>query len=143
MYNRRSRMNPLWNAIIVAGICTTTKQIDVAAMTPMLAPQAGSFMAFVDLLGTTYSSPVIATGMGSAMAIPLLRKATDGEAWKELTAEDARRVIDDCMKVLFYRDARSLNKFTVAQVSDQGIIFTRDQTVATDWHFAEKQYGYK
>ena len=136
-------MDPLWNACIVAGVAPATKRIDIAPMTPMQAPQPGSFLAFVDLLGTTYTSPVIATGMGSAMAIPLLRKATDNDAWRELSVEQARAVIDECMKVLFYRDARSLNKFTVAQVTEQGVSFERDQTVATEWQFAEKQYGYK
>ncbi|BFZ53195.1 Proteasome subunit beta type-7 [Savitreella phatthalungensis] len=155
MYNRRSKMNPLWNAIVVAGINPVTRRIVTPAMTPSLEQKnrQGAFLGFVDLLGTTYSAPVIATGMGSAMAIPLLRKATDNDAWKTLEADDARKVLDECMKVLFYRDARSLNKFTVAKVASTtdesgastgiAVTFEKDQSVATQWAFAEKQYGYK
>jgi 20S proteasome alpha/beta subunit len=63
----------------------------------------------VDLLGTTYQSPTIATGFGAYIAQPLLRNAVD-EAEELLTEDEAVAVIQKCMKALFYRDARSLNK---------------------------------
>ncbi len=74
-----------------------------------------SFLGYVDLLGTTYSSPTLATGFGASMAQPLLREAYEAKAGLDgngelLTAEEAEKLLDDCMKVLFYRDARSLNK---------------------------------
>jgi 20S proteasome subunit beta 7 len=68
-----------------------------------------SFLGYVDLLGTTYSASTIATGYGSMIAIPLLRKAVEGRE-TTLTEEEARKLLTDCMKVLFYRDARSMNK---------------------------------
>ena len=70
-------------------------------------------MAYVDLLGVTYSSSTLATGFGAYLAQPLLRKAVEGNE-DTLTEQDAEKIIEDCMKVLFYRDARSLNKVTVA-----------------------------
>ena len=78
-----------------------------------------SFLGYVDLLGTTYQAPTLATGFASHFAQPLLREAyEDREAAgkrgeKEgllLSREEAEAVLDNCMKVLFYRDARSLNK---------------------------------
>jgi 20S proteasome alpha/beta subunit len=63
----------------------------------------------VDLLGTTYQSPTIATGFGAYIAQPLLRNAVD-ESAELLTEDEAVAVIQKCMKALFYRDARSLNK---------------------------------
>ena len=132
-------MNPLWNSIIVAGVSLPFLQVCVKEV-PDAQPL--SFLAYADLLGTTYKSPVIATGMGSAMAVPLLREATDNEKWKDLTKEDARKVLDECMKVLYYRDARSLNKFSVATVTSESVVIERDQSVTTEWQFAEFQYGY-
>ena len=66
-------------------------------------------MAYVDLLGTTYSESTLATGYGAMIAQPLLRQAVEG---RERTLEEAqaRVILQDCMKVLFYRDARSLDK---------------------------------
>lgn len=92
LYARRSRMNPLWNAILVGGLKDGKK-----------------FLAFVDLLGTTYSASTIATGYGAHIALPLLRSAVEGRE-DTLTEEEALAIIENSMKVLFYRDARSLNK---------------------------------
>jgi 20S proteasome subunit beta 7 len=88
MYNRRSESNPLWNSLIVAG---------------------SDFLAFVDLQGTTYQASTIATGYGAYIAQPLLRKAVEGNE-HTLTEAQAIKILDDCNRVLFYRDARSLNK---------------------------------
>jgi 20S proteasome subunit beta 7 len=68
-----------------------------------------SFLGYVDLLGTTYQSPTIATGFGAYIAQPLLRNAVDDRA-EPLSENEAVAVIQLCMKALFYRDARSLNK---------------------------------
>jgi 20S proteasome subunit beta 7 len=66
-------------------------------------------LGYVDLLGTTYSASTIATGYGSMIAIPLLRKAVEGRE-ETMTEEEGKALLTECMKVLFYRDARSLNK---------------------------------
>lgn len=71
------------------------------------------------MLGTTYSSPTLATGFGAHIAQPLLREAFEAKAGIDgkgplLTREEAEALLDDCMKVLFYRDARSLNKASSA-----------------------------
>jgi 20S proteasome subunit beta 7 len=78
-----------------------------------------SFLGYVDLLGTTYSAPTLASGFGSHMAQPLLREAyekrqAEGKSGAKegelMNREEATAVLEDCMKVLYYRDARSLNK---------------------------------
>lgn len=98
MYQKRSKIDPLWNAFIVGGLDKQGKK---------------PYLGYVDLLGTTYQAPCIATGFGAYLAVPLMRKALDslGENGEEkLDEKDARKVIEQCMQVLFYRDARSLNK---------------------------------
>jgi len=67
------------------------------------------FLAFVDLLGTTYSASTLATGYGGHIAQPLLREAVEGRE-DTLTEAEALAIIENSMRVLFYRDARSLNK---------------------------------
>lgn len=68
-----------------------------------------SFLGYVDLRGTTYQTTTIATGFGAHLAQPILRKRVEGRE-VDLTEEEAIEIINDCMKVLFYRDARSMNK---------------------------------
>lgn len=100
MYEKRTAMNPFWNAFVLGGV-------DAASGEP--------FLAYVDLLGTTYTAPTLATGYGNHLAQPLLRKAMDrlgkgDEGWRDMDEAMAKKTIMDAMKVLFYRDARSLNK---------------------------------
>ncbi|RAL62454.1 hypothetical protein DID88_005020 [Monilinia fructigena] len=91
LYKRRSDFNPLWNTLLVAGLDENDKP----------------FLASADLLGTTFSSPSLATGYGAHLSQPLLRKvAPDEEAAAKLTKEDAIEAVKESMKVLFYRDAR-------------------------------------
>ena len=70
------------------------------------------FLSFVDLLGTTYSASTLATGYGAYIAQPLLRKSVEGRE-DTLTEEEALKIIENSMKVLYYRDARSANKVTL------------------------------
>ncbi|KAG7531716.1 hypothetical protein FFLO_04158 [Filobasidium floriforme] len=134
MYARRSKMNPLWNAIVLGGV-----------------KDGKSFLGYIDLLGTTYQAPTLATGFASHFAQPLLREAYEereaagkrGE--KEgllLSREEAEAVLDNCMKVLFYRDARSLNKYQIATITDAGIDISASRENQTEWKFAEGLRGY-
>jgi 20S proteasome subunit beta 7 len=63
----------------------------------------------VDLLGVTYSASTLATGYGAYIAQPLLRKAVEGRE-DTLTENEARVILEDALRVLFYRDARSINQ---------------------------------
>lgn len=111
MYSRRSQMNPLWNSILVGGF-KNGKRCVVFLPLVVLNPDlhhSFRFLAYVDLLGTTYSASTLATGYGSYIAQPLLRKAVEGNE-DTLTEEQARSILTQSLRVLFYRDARSLNK---------------------------------
>jgi len=73
MYERRSKVNPLWARVVMAG----SKEGKPSAYHKcksfsLLCPD--SFLGTVDLYGTHYISPTIATGYGEHMAQPILRK---------------------------------------------------------------------
>ncbi|BGP52833.1 Proteasome subunit beta type-7 [Rhodotorula sphaerocarpa] len=128
MYARRSKFDPYWNGLLVAGV-----------------DESEPFLAYVDLLGVTYSSPSIATGFGMHLAQPLLRKALDDlgpDGYKNLTEDKAREILENAMRVLFYRDARSLNKFQIATVKADGVSIGEPQEAKTSWDFAEGLRGY-
>lgn len=111
-YKRRSDFDPLWNQVLVGG----------------LDDEGKPFLASADLLGTTFSAPSLATGFGAHLAQPLLRKvAFDDEAASKLSKEDAVEAIKESMKVLFYRDARSLDKYSIAVITKEGIELKEDE----------------
>lgn len=77
----------------------------------------------MDLQGTTYTSPSLATGFGAHIAQPILRKALEGRNPSAISKDEAERVLVDCMKVLFYRDARSINKVrSIVMIYLKGIL---------------------
>ena len=40
-------------------------------------------------------------------------------SWRpDLSEGEARAILEDCMRVLWYRDTRALNRITLAKVSD-------------------------
>lgn len=137
MYNRRSKMNPLWNSLLVAG-WETSQSYDGKEMTNSSAP----FLAYVDLQGTTYSAPSIATGYGSMIALPLMRKAQEDAPNGLLGEAEAEELLKTCMKVLFYRDARSLNKFQIAKINKSGVTISDSMSVETEWMAFEGLRGY-
>ena len=64
----------------------------------------------MDKVGTSYAERAIATGYGAYLALPLLRKAVEADPEEQMTREQAQELLERCMKVLFYRDARTINK---------------------------------
>ena len=128
MYKRRSDFNPLWNALLVCGLDDDNKP----------------FLAFADLLGTTYSAPTLATGFGAHLAQPILRRIVpDEEASKALEKDKAVEAVKECMKVLFYRDARSMNEYSIAVIDGTGVQLTEDEKLENQsWAFADQIKGY-
>ena len=103
------------------------------------------FLSSVDLLGTTFSSPTLATGFGAHLAQPLLRKVVEDEnRVGEVSRERAVEAIKECMKVLFYRDARSLDRYSIAVVTTEGGVELKEdeQLEGQSWAFAETIRGY-
>ncbi|KAJ3386020.1 Proteasome subunit beta type-7 [Entophlyctis sp. JEL0112] len=125
MYARRSKVDPLWNSLVIAGVKDNQ-----------------TFLGYVDLQGTSHQSPTIATGFGAHLAQPILRKAYESVEADTLSETQAKKVIEDCMRVLYCRDARSLNKFQVATITNVGVSISEPRAVEVDWGFAEKIRGY-
>ena len=129
MYKRRSDFNPLWNMLLIAGFDHDEKP----------------FLASADLLGTTFSSPTLATGFGAHLAQPLLRRLMpdDEESVKDVTKDQAVNAVKACMKVLFYRDARSMDKYSIAVVTKDGVELKENEKLENQsWAFADQIRGY-
>ncbi|XP_066137620.1 proteasome subunit beta type-4 [Euwallacea fornicatus] len=124
LYNRRSKMDPLWNNFVVAGL------------------QDGlPFLGTVDKQGTAYSDRVICTGYGAHIATPLLRDALDKKP--QLTLAEARVEVEHCMEVLYYRDARSYPKYQLGIIdAEQGVSIEGPLHVAENWNLAHSIKGY-
>eukprot|EP00607_Mallomonas_marina_P004669 CAMPEP_0182427162 /NCGR_PEP_ID=MMETSP1167-20130531/15032_1 /TAXON_ID=2988 /ORGANISM="Mallomonas Sp, Strain CCMP3275" /LENGTH=163 /DNA_ID=CAMNT_0024609163 /DNA_START=381 /DNA_END=872 /DNA_ORIENTATION=- len=115
MYQRRNKFNPLWNQLLVGGF-----------------KNSKPFLGYVDLIGTAYEEDFIATGYGAYLAIPLIR-----ERWNaELDEGEARALLEDCLRVLYYRDARASSRVIIAKATADGILISEPYELQTDWEMA-------
>lgn len=119
MYNRRSKVDPLWNNIIVGGL-----------------QEGVPFLGAVDKLGTAYEDKIIATGYGAYIAVPLLRDAIEKNP--NMNAEEAKAALKKCMEVLYYRDARSFNKYEMAVITNTECAVSEPIEIKADWNIAHK-----
>ena len=56
--------------------------------------------------------------------------------------QTAVNAVKECMKVLFYRDARSLDNYSIAVVTQEGVKVDEDvQLEKQSWQFAERVKG--
>ena len=116
MYHKRNQMDPFYNQLVVGGFHS-----------------GRSFLGYVDLQGSAFEDDTIATGYGAYIAIPLLRKAFKAS----LTREEAKRILEDCMKVMYYRDARSINKIQLCDISEKGVTISDPYNLETQWTHLE------
>ncbi|KFO69888.1 Proteasome subunit beta type-4, partial [Cuculus canorus] len=117
MYNRRCKINPLWNTVVIGG-CYNGE----------------SFLGYVDMLGVAYEAPTVATGYGAYLAQPLMREVLEKKP--NLTQEEARDLIERCMKILYYRDARSFNRYEIAIATEKGVEVEGPLTLEANWEIA-------
>lgn len=115
MYNRRNKSNPLWNQLVVAGF-TDDKP----------------FLGYVDLIGTAFEENHIATGFGAYLATPIIR-----ERWNaDMDEAEARTLLEDCMRVCFYRDCRASARITIAKSTAEGTLVSEPFLLETDFETA-------
>ncbi|EDV34045.1 uncharacterized protein Dana_GF20703 [Drosophila ananassae] len=124
LYNRRTRMNPLFIDVVVGGVNAEGKP----------------FLGNVDLRGRFYEDFVVATGFARHLAIPLVRESKP--AGREFTAEEASNLIRKCMEVLYYRDTRNTSKYTVGVCTPSGSVVEGPYKVDENWSFASTIKGY-
>jgi len=115
MYNRRTKMNPLWNQLVVGGV-----------------KDGKSTLAYVDLQGTYYEEDYMATGFGMHLAMPLLRTY-----WKaDMSEEEAKALCQSCLKLLFYRDCKASCKIQYAMATKEGTKIEEPFKMDTFWEHA-------
>lgn len=115
MYQRRNKGNPFWNQLLVAGF-----------------HKEKSFLGYVDMIGTAYEENFIATGFGAYLAIPLIR-----ERWHaEMEEGEARALLEDCLRIMFYRDCRASSRIQIAKASEDGTLVSEPYELTTDWETA-------
>jgi len=120
LYQRRNKFDPLWGKYLVAGF-----------------RDGRGFLGLSDLKGTSYTDNTIATGYGAYIALPLMRSAYR----EDMTKDEAQKLLEDCLRVLYYRDARSSPRIQIATIDATGPTISAPYELATNWDVGFIKYG--
>jgi len=125
MYNRRSRFDPLWNIFLVLGM-----------------QDEQPFLGYVNLLGTAFEETVLATGMGTDLALPVMRAAMEKKGGL-LSYDEAKETLLKCVRLAYLRDCRAWPKYHIAKVDASGSTIEGPLMIDSDWAYAAGVKGYE
>ena len=114
MYERRNKFDPLWNSLVIAGVDKESGE---------------SFLGTVGMIGSHYTDAHVATGFGAHLARPLFRE----KHREDMSYAEARALLEDSLRVCYYRDKNSINKFQVATITKEGPSVSEPFALATEW----------
>ncbi|KAI3381081.1 hypothetical protein SNEBB_001427 [Seison nebaliae] len=128
LYQRRSKFNPLWVTLLIGGM-----QDDKP------------FLGYVDKIGMAHECPHIATGMGSYLGLPLMRNLSDMYDQNHLPSEnEAKKCLEQCMKVLYYRDCRAHKSYITGNVNLKNkSTISKPADIEGNWKLADMIHGYE
>lgn len=115
-YQRRMKMNPLWCSTVVGGVRKDNGEV---------------FLGSTDLYGTKIEHDYILTGLSTHYCQVLMENG-----WRaDLTEDEAKALICECMTVMFYRDKKAADtvQFTVV-TKEGGVRMDEPVTVDSNWN---------
>ena len=151
-------MNPLWNNLLIGGFkdgeafLGTVDMIGTAFTDEFLATGFGAHLALPILRKRWHEDMEEVSATSSLPPTPLLNthkyfpthtthtlthSRSHSQTHSTLTDQgEARELLEDCLRVLFYRDCRALNKIQVAKATAEGTIVSEPYTIETNWSSA-------
>ena len=67
----------------------------------------------------------------------------ENKEFTEMSLEEAKEVINACVRVCFLRDCRASPKYHLAVVNNVGAVVEDPVIVDSEWEFARKIQGYE
>ena len=117
-YQRRMKMNPLFTSTIVAGVDQQTGE---------------KFVGSVDVYGTRNTGDFYATGLGLYYCQVLLQNAHSND----MSQADAIKLLEDCQRVLFYREKRCVDRIQMCKITQAGVEIGQPYNIGSEWNLKE------
>eukprot|EP00922_Rhytidocystis_sp_ex-Travisia-forbesii_P023054 GHVS01033864.1.p1 GENE.GHVS01033864.1~~GHVS01033864.1.p1 ORF type:complete len:237 (+),score=15.67 GHVS01033864.1:139-849(+) len=114
-YAKRCKFNPLWASAVVAGV-----------------DGGKSYLGYVDMYGTIYEESYMATGLGRYFGLTLLRD----QHKPDMTEQAARELLEQCMRILFYRDTLASNRIQIGRITKEGVTIDAPKTLDSKWDYS-------
>ena len=79
---------------------------------------------------------LLSSGFGNYLARPLFRERHS----PDMSEAEATKLMHDALRVCFYRDKQSINKFKLATVTAAGVKISEPFMLETNWNYKVRQY---
>ena len=119
-YARRRKMDPLMNTSIVGGVDN----------------KGVKYLGYIDQYGTLLEGDFLVAGLAHYFCKVLLQSF----AKPDMAEAQAREVLEMCMRVLVYRDARASERIQFCTVTKKGVTIDKPFDIKSMWthrHFIE------
>ncbi|VDK75160.1 unnamed protein product [Litomosoides sigmodontis] len=129
LYYRRTRMNPLWNTLVVAGMQRQNDELE-------------PFIGVITSRGVAYRTKSVATGLGAMLlnqVIETEHRKNDGK----LSKEQAIDILRKSLELSIYHDCVADNEFEISTVDKDGVKLGAPEFVAGNWDIAEYNCDYQ
>ena len=99
-YQKRLKSDPLWVTALIGGVNPKTKEV---------------FLGSSNFHGTRLMEDYLITGLGNAYCQNLF-----GSRWNaEMSYDEAKVLVEDCMRILFFRDKKSADTIQISTITHQ------------------------
>ena len=114
-YQRRNKGDPLWNNTVMGGVSSTGEK----------------YLAVMDLFGNIIEGDHHVTGTGHYFCNVLI-----ANNWREdMSFEEAKELVDNCFRVLFYRDKTMTEHIQICAVTKDGVNVSEPYTIQGKWDY--------
>lgn len=123
IYSRRSEAKPLWISAIVCG--TSKKDNSVFESTD----QNGNIIGAVNSKGNFWFDDCVSLNFSSNVVLPILRNKN----LESLSRNEAISLMEECFRILCYKDCRSTNRIQIGISSASGTEIFKPYCIKTEW----------
>lgn len=110
------RFDPLWNSLVIGGFSKTSGK---------------PFLGTVSMIGINYTDVHVTTGFASHLARPIFRERHS----PDMDEAAATTMIHDALRVCYYRDKQSINKFQLAKITKEGVTISEPFSLDVKWDY--------
>eukprot|EP00826_Nyctotherus_ovalis_P053663 TRINITY_DN699_c0_g1_i10.p1 TRINITY_DN699_c0_g1~~TRINITY_DN699_c0_g1_i10.p1 ORF type:complete len:208 (+),score=77.43 TRINITY_DN699_c0_g1_i10:218-841(+) len=114
-YKRRRELDPLFNTTLIAGFDNEGKK----------------YLASVDVYGTLLEADYLMGGMANHYCKVILSKG----ASPDMSEEQARAVLSQCLKILLSGDLRATDKVQFCTITKKGVAIESPIVIKTEWNY--------
>lgn len=123
VYSRRSELKILEVSVLVCGI---NKKKNTAIES---TDSTGRMIGVVNSKGNFWFDGCVATGIASHLVLPVLREKNT----EELSKEEATAAMEECLRILCYKDCRASNVVQIAFCEENEAVVAEPYSLGTDW----------